>query len=116
MPYGLPFLDGSFNDADYVTSELMVMQLIQDWTGQLVAMTFHSSIGDFTLQDGSGTEHGQVHTVQRKASTKKRSEAGSAVGWSGFQLHSQNLHLLRFGEVLLLLAEAEIQAGSVKKG
>ena len=36
------------------------------------------------------------------------------MGWVPTQLHSMNLHLLRFSDVMLLLAEAEIMAGSAE--
>ncbi len=47
---------------------------------------------------------------------EKASGAGSTVGWASYQLNSLNLHLLRYAEVVLLLAECEIQAGSVEAG
>jgi hypothetical protein len=109
---GLPFLDGSFNDADYADGDAVDPRL--DWT-----------VGrdDVPFLDWGLHAPGWIRDrawagpySPKKSIYEKASEAGSAVGWSGFQLHSQNLHLLRFGEVLLLLAEAEIQAGSIEKG
>ncbi|MDX1640297.1 MAG: RagB/SusD family nutrient uptake outer membrane protein [Balneolaceae bacterium] len=41
---------------------------------------------------------------------RKSTDASSSVGWANYQLHSKNLHLLRYADVLLLLAEAEIEA------
>ena len=41
------------------------------------------------------------------------SGAESKVGWVPTQLNSVNIHILRYADVLLLLAEAEVEAGSV---
>lgn len=42
------------------------------------------------------------------------SNAKSSVGWSTFQLHWKNMHILRYADVLLMLAEAEVEAGSLE--
>ena len=44
---------------------------------------------------------------------EKSSGAQSSVGWVNTQLNSVNIHLLRYADVLLLLAEAEVEAGSL---
>lgn len=46
----------------------------------------------------------------KKTVWEKATDAGSSVGWSSFQLHSQNVHIYRYADMLLLLAEAEIEA------
>ena len=45
---------------------------------------------------------------------EESSNASSNVGWSSFQLHSKNTHLLRYADVLLMLAEAEVEVGSLE--
>ncbi|MEM8523441.1 MAG: RagB/SusD family nutrient uptake outer membrane protein [Bacteroidota bacterium] len=40
---------------------------------------------------------------------------GSSVGWANYQLHSMNMHIYRYAEVLLLLAEAEMEVGSLER-
>jgi starch-binding outer membrane protein, SusD/RagB family len=45
---------------------------------------------------------------------EKSSGAESTVGWVPTQLNSVNIHLLRYADVLLLLAEAEVEAGSLE--
>ncbi|MEO6527041.1 MAG: RagB/SusD family nutrient uptake outer membrane protein [Gemmatimonadaceae bacterium] len=42
---------------------------------------------------------------------EKSSGAQSSVGWVNTQLNSVNIHILRYGDVLLQLAEAEVEAG-----
>ncbi len=49
----------------------------------------------------------------RKNVHEKASGAGSTVGWVNTQLNSVNIHILRYADVLLLLAEAEIEAGTM---
>ena len=45
---------------------------------------------------------------------EKASGAQSSVGWVNTQLNSVNIHILRYADVLLLLAEAEVEAGSLE--
>ena len=45
---------------------------------------------------------------------EKASNAESTVGWVPTQLNSVNIHLLRYADLLLLLAEAEVEAGSLE--
>jgi starch-binding outer membrane protein, SusD/RagB family len=44
---------------------------------------------------------------------EKSSGAQSSVGWVNTQLNSVNIHILRYADVLLLLAEAEVEAGDL---
>lgn len=41
-------------------------------------------------------------------------DAQSTVGWTPTQLNSANIHLFRYADLLLLLAEAEVEAGSIE--
>lgn len=50
----------------------------------------------------------------KKTVWEQGTDAGSSVGWSSFQLHFQNLHLYRYADALLLLAEAEVEVGSLE--
>ena len=45
---------------------------------------------------------------------EKASGAQSNVGWNNPQLNSVNLHIFRYADMLLLLAEAEVEAGSLE--
>jgi starch-binding outer membrane protein, SusD/RagB family len=45
---------------------------------------------------------------------EKSSGAQSNVGWVNTQLNSVNIHILRYADLLLLLAEAEVEAGSLE--
>ena len=44
---------------------------------------------------------------------EKSSGAQSNVGWTNTQLNSVNIHIFRYADMLLLLAEAEVEAGSL---
>lgn len=46
---------------------------------------------------------------------EKASGAQSSVGWVNTQLNSVNIHLLRYADVLLLLAEAYVETGDLVK-
>ena len=45
---------------------------------------------------------------------EKASGAQSSVGWVNTQLNSVNIHIFRYADLLLLLAEAEVKAGSLE--
>lgn len=49
----------------------------------------------------------------KKTAAEKSSGAISTVGWQNTQLNSVNIHLLRYADVLLLLAEAEVEASDL---
>ena len=50
----------------------------------------------------------------KKPTHEKSSGAQSNVGWVNTQLNSVNIHIFRYADMLLLLAEAEIEAGSLE--
>ena len=50
----------------------------------------------------------------KKNAHEKSSGAESTVGWTNTQLNSVNIHILRYADVLLLLAEAEVEAGTLE--
>lgn len=45
----------------------------------------------------------------------KNSGAGSAVGWSNFQLSSVNIPIIRYADVLLMLAECEVELNNLER-
>jgi len=45
---------------------------------------------------------------------EKASGAASTVGWVPIQLNSVNMHIFRYADMLLLLAEAEVESGSLE--
>lgn len=53
------------------------------------------------------------YSVKKTVYEQACTSCQSSVGWSSFQLNSKNRHLLRFADVVLLLAEAEVEAGDL---
>jgi hypothetical protein len=49
----------------------------------------------------------------KKNAHEKAANAESSTGWTNTQLNSVNIHLFRYADLLLLLAEAEVEAGSL---
>jgi hypothetical protein len=106
---GLPFLDGSWNDADLTASDPVDPRL--DWT---------AGRDDVPFLDWGLHAPGWIRDRNwagpyspKKNQVTQASGAWSAVGWQTMQLTSLNVHLLRYADVMLLLAEAEIQSGSI---
>jgi hypothetical protein len=50
----------------------------------------------------------------KKNAHEKASGAASTIGWNAQHLNAVNTHILRYADVLLLLAEAEVEAGSME--
>jgi hypothetical protein len=46
---------------------------------------------------------------------EKLSNAQSGVGWNSFQLNSVHIHMYRYADVLLLLAEAAVETGNLEE-
>ena len=106
---GLPFLDGSWDDTDLAPTDVVDPRL--DWT---------TGRDDVPFLDWGLHAPGWIRDrawagpySPKKNIYEQGSGAGSSVGWSAFQLSSLNTHLLRFADVMLLLAEAEINAGDI---
>jgi hypothetical protein len=103
---GLPFLDGGWNDTD-VTATTPVDPRI-DWTAGRDGVPFldwgiHAP-GWIRDRPWAGP-----YSFKKSIYTKA-SGASSAVGWATYQLSYMNQHLLRYADVMLYLAEAEIKA------
>ncbi len=108
---GLPFLDGSFNNADVTAADPVDPRL--DWT-----------VGrdDVPFLDWGPHAPGWIRDrawagpySPKKNIYEQGSGVGSQVGWANYQLHSLNMHIYRYAEVLLLLAEAEVEVGSLER-
>jgi hypothetical protein len=55
--------------------------------------------------------HGGPYTAKKNVH-EQASGAQSSVGWTNTQLNSVNMHVFRYADLLLMLAEAEVEAGS----
>jgi hypothetical protein len=110
---GLPLLDGSWDDAEEadITASTPVDPRL-DWTVGRDGVPY---------LDWGIHEAGWIRARQfagpyspKKTIYEKNSGAQSAVGWQNTQLHSMNYHLLRYADVMLMLAEAEVEVGSLE--
>ncbi len=107
---GLPFLDGSWNDAEYDPASDPVDPRL-DWTVGRDGVAFL----DWGIHEAGWIRDrawAGPYSI-KKTVYEQASGAGSAVGWAPYQLNSLNRHLLRYADVMLLLAEAEIHQGDL---
>src|SRR6476661_45980 len=82
-----------------------------DWTAGRNGVPFK----DWGLHDSTwirNIPNGGTYSAKKNVH-EKASGAQSSVGWVNTQLNSVNIHLLRYADVLLLLAEAEAQTGDL---
>lgn len=107
---GLPFLDDTWNDADVTISDVVDPRL--DWTVGRDDVPFldWGLHAPGWIRDRAWAGPYSV----KKTVYEQGAGVASAVGWAPYQMHSMNRHLLRFADVMLLLAEAEIHAGSLE--
>jgi hypothetical protein len=56
--------------------------------------------------------HGGPYSAKKNVH-ENASGAQSNVGWTNTQLNSVNIHIFRYADLLLMLAEAEVQAGTI---
>jgi hypothetical protein len=107
---GLPFLDGSWNDAVLDPADVVDPRL--DWTTGRDGVPF---LDWGTHEAGWIRDRAWAGPYSiKKTVYEQAAGAASAVGWAPYQLNSLNRHLLRYADVMLLLAEAEIHAGTAE--
>jgi hypothetical protein len=68
----------------------------------------YSSAGGWVRDLGNGGPYSPKKNAHEQASG-----AESKVGWQNTQLNSVNIHLFRYADLLLLLAEAEVETGDL---
>ena len=68
----------------------------------------YSSAGGWVRDIGNGGPYSPKKNAHEQASG-----AESTVGWQNTQLNSVNIHLFRYADMLLLLAEAEVETGDL---
>jgi starch-binding outer membrane protein, SusD/RagB family len=107
---GLPLLDGSWNDSNVTAADPVDPRL--DWTVGRDDIPFY----DWGLhQPGWIRDRAWAGPYSAKKNVyEQNSDAMSNVGWNNTHLHSKNLHIYRYADVLLLLAEAEVEAGDLE--
>ncbi len=58
---------------------------------------------------------GGPYSAKRHVHERAASDAVSNVGWNSQHINSVNIHIYRYADLLLLLAEAEVEAGSLEE-
>ncbi|MFL5616721.1 MAG: RagB/SusD family nutrient uptake outer membrane protein [Gemmatimonadaceae bacterium] len=82
-----------------------------DWTAGRDNVPFK----DWGLHGGGwvrSIQHGGPYSAKKNVH-ENASGAQSNVGWTNTQLNSVNIHIFRYADLLLMLAEAEAQAGTI---
>jgi len=114
---GLPLsMSGAWNNIetnlDATASAAMNLDPRLDWTVGRDGVPFY---------DWGNHESGWIRAPAfsgyysvKKTVYEKGSGAMSSVGWVNTQLSSMNMHVIRYADVLLLLAEAEVEGGSLE--
>lgn len=107
---GLPFLDDSWNDTDVDAATPVDPRL--DWTAGRDGVPYL----DWGVHEPNWirARSWAGPYSPKKNIYEKSSGAGSAVGWASYQLNSMNMHILRYADVMLMLAEAEVEVGSLE--
>jgi hypothetical protein len=109
---GLPLLDGSFNDADVTAADAVDPRL--DWVvgrDDVPFLNWGLHVPGWIRDRAWAGPYSSKKNVYEQGSG-----AASAVGWNPTHLHSINLHLLRYADVILMLAEAEVELGNLERG
>lgn len=120
---GLPLAlsDDSWNDRDanFVAGASVAVDPRLDWTVGRDGVPYKDWASD---PESSGIhepdwirDRGWAGPYSSKKNVHEFSSgAESTVGWNPTQLNSMNMHLFRYGDLLLLLAEAEVEVGSLE--
>jgi starch-binding outer membrane protein, SusD/RagB family len=101
------------NNSNFSASNLAPVDPRIDWTVGRDKVPYK----DWGLVDGPGgwvrdPANGGYY-VPKKMAHEKASGAESSVGWQNTQLNSVNIHLYRYADLLLLLAEAMVETGDL---
>lgn len=101
------------SNADMDAAERATVDPRLDWTVGRDGVPY-KDWGAYSLKDGwvrdiaNGGPYGPKKNAHEKASG-----AESSVGWQNTQLNSVNIHLFRYADMLLLLAEAMVETGDL---
>ena len=111
LPLSLSSATWNSSDANFTAGNLTPVDPRLDWTVGRYGVPYKdwgvadsSWVRDFS-NAGPYSPKKNVH--------EKASGAESNVGWDNKQLNSVHIHLFRYADALLLLAEAEVEAGSI---
>jgi len=122
---GLPFLDESYNNTmlkndegklaneDFTNDIVTPLDPRLDWTVGRRGISYY----DFGIHPGRSWIRDQPYAgpFSPKKHVTKNSDLGNFTNISNFRQTAKNYNIIRFADVLLMAAEAEIEAGSLIK-
>lgn len=97
------------NDANFVAGNMAPVDPRLDWTVGRDGVPYK----DWGVHESDwirAASWGGPYSPKKNAH-EEASDAQSTVGWTSTQLNSVNIHLFRYADLLLMLAEAEVEAG-----
>ena len=112
LPLALTNANWNARDANFTSATLTPVDPRLDWTVGRDGVPYKdwgTHAGDWIRAPSYGGPYSAKKNVHEKASN-----AESSVGWVPTQLNSVNIHIFRYADLLLLLAEAEVEAGSLE--
>jgi hypothetical protein len=112
LPLALTDANWNQSDANFTAANKAAVDPRLDWTVGRDGVPYkdwgvHAS--DWIRSLSYGGPYSPKKNIHEKASG-----AESAVGWVPTQLNSVNIHIFRYADLLLMLAEAEVEAGSLE--
>jgi hypothetical protein len=112
LPLALTNANWNARNANFTAATLTPVDPRLDWTAGRDGVPYKDwgpHAGDWIRSPSYGGPYSAKKNVHEKASN-----AESSVGWVPTQLNSVNIHIFRYADMLLLLAEAEVEAGSLE--
>jgi hypothetical protein len=112
LPIALSNPSWNANNANFVAGSAQAVDPRLDWTVGRDGVPY-KDWGQHSAGWIRAPSHGGPYSPKKNAH-EKASGAEISVGWVPTQLNSVNIHLYRYADALLLLAEAEVEAGSLE--
>lgn len=112
LPAALTNTNWNANNANFVAGSSTPVDPRLDWTVGRDSVPYK----DWGLPNADWNRnraYGGPYSPKKNAH-EKASGAQSTVGWTPTQLNSVKMHIFRYADMLLLLAEAEVEAGSLE--
>jgi len=100
------------SNAEFTASNLTPVDPRLDWTVGRDGVPYKDWGPDSTATWVRDVGNGGPYTPKKNAH-EDASGAESTTGWQNTQLNSVNIHLFRYADMLLLLAEAEVEQGNL---
>jgi starch-binding outer membrane protein, SusD/RagB family len=112
LPMALSNPNWNSNNANFVAGNTQAVDPRLDWTVGRDGVPY-KDWGPHASGWIRAPAYGGPYSPKKNAH-EKASGAESTVGWVPTQLNSVNIHIFRYADLLLLLAEAEVEAGSLE--